>query len=110
METLLSKYGGLNMPDNCIVENWLAKNKSWLMFLAWIMGIWIIFLLGLMLFKCWYFDLIWQESRISLSNIVNLGVAIGTIALAIFAWIAYKSYWKQKKMQQYMTVLLEALH
>ena len=31
------------------------------------------------------------------SDWINSAVAIGTIALAIFAWMAYKGYWKQKK-------------
>lgn len=89
------------------IKNWLLKNKLWLLFLAGIIGAWIISVLGLMLFKYWYFDLIWQESRISLSNIVNLGVAIGTIALAIFAWMAYRYATKQYLMNQKEEVIFK---
>lgn len=32
-----------------------------------------------------------------LSDWINSAVAIGTIALAVFGWMAYKEYWRQKK-------------
>ena len=85
------------MNTNCIIENWIMKNKTWLWFLFGILMIWALSVIGLMLFKYWYFDLSWSASRISLSNILSLGSAIGAIAVAVFAWMAYKDYWKQKK-------------
>jgi hypothetical protein len=72
------------------MENWVKKNKSWLRFLTAIISIWFISVIGIMTFKYWYFDLSWDRSRINLSNIINLGIVIGTIALAVFAWMAYK--------------------
>lgn len=97
------------MATDCIIENWIMRNKPWLVFLVWIIGTWILSVFGIMLFKYWYFDLSWDDSRISLSNIINLGVAIGTIALVIFAWIAYKSYWKQKKDNEVFAKLIELI-
>ena len=43
------------------------------------------------------------------SDWINSAVAIGTIALAIFAWIAYKSYWKQKKEKELLHESLKSL-
>ena len=79
------------MATDCIIENWIMKNKTWLCFLFSILLAWVVSVIGVMLFKYWYFDLSWSDSRISLSNILSLGSAIGAIAVAIFAWLAYRS-------------------
>lgn len=56
-------------------------NKTLQWFLAGII-IWAAMVFGLMLSKCLYFDLHWHDSRISLSNILTLGAAIGASAFA----------------------------
>lgn len=90
------------MNKSCIVENWIMKNKSWIFFLSYMIGIWIIFLIGIMCYKKHHLQVSFMDSLPSLSNIINLGIAIGTIALTVFAWIAYKyatnQYIEQKKI------------
>ncbi|MBX9866928.1 MAG: hypothetical protein K2Y14_08420 [Burkholderiales bacterium] len=91
------------MASNCNMENWITKNKTWLGFLFGILVVWIASVIGVTLFKYWYFDLSWSASRISLSNILSLGSAIGAIAMAVFAWMAYRygidQFIKQKKAE-----------
>ena len=80
------------------------KNKTWLGFLVGIVTVWVVSVIGVMLFKYWYFNLSWSASRISLSNILSLGSAIGAIAVAVFAWMAYRyaidGYKKQAKINE----------
>lgn len=77
------------MPSNCIIENWFIKNKTWLLFLAMILGTWIAGVFGLMIFKWFYFNISWHDARISLSNILSLGAAIGAMCIGIGAlWFA----------------------
>ncbi|AUR50930.1 hypothetical protein [Aquella oligotrophica] len=40
--------------------------------------------------------------------ITNWITALSSLAVAVFAWMAYKEYWKQKKKEQLFTFLIEA--
>lgn len=95
------------MKNDCCIENWIMKNKTWLWFLFSIIAAWVISAIGLMTFKCWYFDLSWHDSRISLSNIIGLGGTIGAIAVAVFAWMTYKYAIVQYVEQQNARALWE---
>lgn len=76
------------------------KNKSWLGFLASIIGTWFVSVSVIILIKHWCIGLPWYDSRISLSNALSLGSAIGAIAVAVFAWLAYKYATKQYLVQK----------
>lgn len=99
------------MSTNSIIENWTTKNKPWLWFLSVIIGIWFVMVIGVISAKHYYVGLSWQDSRISLSNIVNVGIAIGTIALAIFALIAYKyaidQFVRQKRIEKSLKLTID---
>ncbi len=93
------------MATDCIIENWIMKNKTWLGFFVAIIGTWVIAVFGLMLFKYWCFGLPWHDSRISLSNILSLGATISATAVAVFAWMAYK-YATEQYLQNQKTKLI----
>lgn len=67
----------------------LEANCSWIKFLISIVSIWVVVALGFMCFKHVVFEISWSNSRISLANFLSLGAAIGAIAVAVFAWLAY---------------------
>lgn len=78
------------MNNECMIENWIMRNKSWLGFLLAIIVIWIVSVIGIMRYKMYHLGILWYDSYLSLSNIINLGIVIGTISLAVFAWFGYK--------------------
>ena len=88
---LVGKWNRKNDKDSKkTFENWTKKNKSWLGFLACIICAWFVSVIGIIGIKHWCIGLPWYDSRISLSNALSLGSAIGAIAVAVFAWMAYK--------------------
>jgi hypothetical protein len=99
------------MTTDCIIENWIMKNKTWLWFLFGILGVWVVSVIGLMLFKCIRSDLLWNASRISLSDILSLGSTIGAIAVAVLAWMALKTgkdtYVEQKTLDRASFAIIE---
>jgi hypothetical protein len=42
-----------------------------------------------------------------IADMINFAVAIGTIALAIFGWFAYKDYWKQKRQDTVFNQIMD---
>lgn len=81
------------MGNDCYIENWFKKNKSWILF---ILGLIIIWVIGIVVIA-WFSNSKLNKALIGIlggsintSDAINLGVAIGTIALAVFAWMAYK--------------------
>jgi|GEM_PF-6130372 len=74
----------------CIVFGYIKRHNIWIRSLAITLGLW--FTAGLGLY--------WVEPNNFITDWINSAVAIGTIALAIFGWMAYKyatrDYIKQK--------------
>lgn len=82
------------MPNDCIIENWLRKNKFWLSFVYKIFCIWILLIILLMIVKYFYLGLSlieYDKARISLNNMLTLGAALSAIAFA----------WKQIEINQH---------
>lgn len=98
------------MANDCFIENWFRKDKSWLLFLFSLLIIWVIGIIVI----AWFPSSEFNHSLVdkiggstSTSDAINLGVAIGTIALAVFAWMAYRYATKQYLINQKEEVIFK---
>lgn len=101
------------MATDCIIENWVKKNKSWLGFLLAITVVWGASVVGIITIKHYYTGLSWQNSRISLSNALSLGSAIGAIAVAVFGVygvLTYKNATTQHLRNEFVKLKFEKIY
>lgn len=98
------------MVNDCFIETWWRKNKSWLLFLLVLIAIWLVGII----FIAWFPSSEFNQSLVdkiggstSTSDAINLGIAIVTIALAIFAWMAYRYATKQYLINQKEEVIFK---